>query len=107
MQYTPDGKGDVLNILVHQNFRLSKIATDILDSHNLRTVFSILGCVRTLEAADAVENLTDWELFQSFDTELTSPNIQIHTSHVAHKEACSLYRNGIIYIYNFRQEILI
>jgi hypothetical protein len=36
----------------------------------------ILDPVRTREASDSVETLGDWELFQSLDSELISPNIK-------------------------------
>jgi hypothetical protein len=69
-------------IRTHQNIPLSEvIVTDILDSHNLPTMFSML------EALDPVEKLTAWKLFQSLDSELITPNIQIHTSNEAHNEA--------------------
>jgi hypothetical protein len=50
-------------------------------------MFSILDPVRTREASDPVEKLTDWELLQSFASELISPNIQIHSSNEADKAA--------------------
>jgi hypothetical protein len=50
-------------------------------------MFSILDPVRTREALDPVEKLTDWELFQSLASELISPNIQIHSSDEADKAA--------------------
>jgi hypothetical protein len=41
--YTPDGRGDVLDIVVHQNVRLSEvIVNDILPSDHLSIMFSIL-----------------------------------------------------------------
>jgi hypothetical protein len=51
--YTPDGRGDVLDIVVHQNVRVS----DILDSDHLPVMFSILSPVRTRKALDPVEKL--------------------------------------------------
>jgi hypothetical protein len=63
--YTPDGRGD-LDVVVHQNVRLPEaIATDIPDSDHIPITFSILGPVRTREALDPVEELTDWKLFQA------------------------------------------
>jgi hypothetical protein len=50
-------------------------------------MFSILDPVRTREALDPVEDLTDLELFQSLTSELRAPNIQIHSSNVAEKAA--------------------
>jgi hypothetical protein len=55
--YTSDGRGDVLNITVHQNIRLSEIiVTNILDSDYLPVMSGILDAVRTREALDPVEN---------------------------------------------------
>jgi hypothetical protein len=51
-------------------------------------MFSILDPVRTTEALDPVEKLTDWELFQSLTSELMSQKIQIHSSNEADKAAC-------------------
>jgi hypothetical protein len=88
MLYTPDGRDDAFNIIVHQNVRLSEvIVTDILESDRLPVIFSTLGPVRTRTILDPVENLTDWELFQSFALELISPDIKIHSSNEADEAA--------------------
>jgi hypothetical protein len=61
--YTPDGRCDVLVIVVHRNDRLSEVTvTNILDSAEIPMIFSILDPVRTSEGLDPVEKLTDWEL---------------------------------------------
>jgi hypothetical protein len=71
--YTPDGRGDVLDIAVYQN--VSEVTViDIQYSDHL-SMFSIVDLVRTREASDPVEKLTDWELFQSLASEFVSPNI--------------------------------
>jgi hypothetical protein len=45
---TPDGRGDVLDIVVHQNVRLSEVTvTGIQDSDHVPIMFSILDPVRT------------------------------------------------------------
>jgi hypothetical protein len=60
MHYTPDGRGDVLIVVVHQNVRLLEvIITDILDSDHLPVMFSVMDPVRTREALDPGEKLTD------------------------------------------------
>jgi hypothetical protein len=70
--YTPDGRDDVLNIVVHRHIRLSEvIVTDVLDSDRLPIMFSILDPVRKREALDPVEKLTDWGLFQFLASELS------------------------------------
>jgi hypothetical protein len=50
-------------------------------------MFSTLGSVRTREALDPVEKLTDWELFQSLASELISSDVQIHSSNKADEVA--------------------
>jgi hypothetical protein len=81
VHYTPDGRGEVLDIVVHQNiWLLEVIVTDILDPDHLQIMFSILDPVRTREVLDPIEKLADWELFQSFALNpYVSPNIQIHS----------------------------
>jgi hypothetical protein len=62
--YTPDDRGNVLDIVVHQNVRLTEVTvTDILDSDNLPIMFSILNPARTREALDPVEKLREWQVF--------------------------------------------
>jgi hypothetical protein len=69
--YTPDGKGGVLDIVVHHSIQLSEvIVTDILDSDHLPVLVHILDSVRESEALDLVENFRGWERFQSFTSEL-------------------------------------
>jgi endonuclease/exonuclease/phosphatase (EEP) superfamily protein YafD len=56
---TPDGRGDVIDIVAHQKVQLSEIVvTDNLGSDHLPVNFSILDPVRTREALDPVEKLT-------------------------------------------------
>jgi hypothetical protein len=71
---TPHGRGDVLDIVVHHNARLSEfIVTNILDSDHLQ-----INPVRRREPLDPAEKLADWELFQSLTSELLSPVVQIY-----------------------------
>jgi hypothetical protein len=51
-------------------------------------MFSILNPVRTREALNPAEKLTDWELFQRLSSELLFLNIQNHSSNEAAKLAC-------------------
>jgi endonuclease/exonuclease/phosphatase (EEP) superfamily protein YafD len=54
--FVPDGRGDVLDIAVHQDVRLSEvIVLDILDSDHLPIMFSILDHVKAREVSDPVE----------------------------------------------------
>jgi hypothetical protein len=69
--YVLRGRGDVLDIVVQQNIRLSEvIVTNILHSDHLPVMFSILDPVRTREASDAVEKLRDWDV-----TEVSAVNL--------------------------------
>lgn len=55
-----------VDIVVHQSIWLSEvIITDILDLDHLPIMISILDPVRTKEALDPIEKLTDWELFKA------------------------------------------
>jgi hypothetical protein len=79
--YIPDGRGDVLDLAVHQNVRLSEvIVTNILDSDHLSIMLSILDPVRMRETLEPVEKLKNWDVFQSLATELVSANILIYSS---------------------------
>jgi hypothetical protein len=58
--YSPAENGDVLDIVVHQNIRLSHvIVSDILDSDHLPIVFHILEHVTTKELSEPFEKFTD------------------------------------------------
>jgi endonuclease/exonuclease/phosphatase family metal-dependent hydrolase len=60
--YTPVGNGNVVDILVHKNIRLSNvIVSDILDSDHLPIIFHILDHVRTKNVLAPLEKFTDWE----------------------------------------------
>jgi hypothetical protein len=69
--YSPSGNGDVLDIVVHQNIRVSDaIVSDILDSDHLPIIFHMLDHVKIMNLSDPIEKFTDWEAFQSFASEL-------------------------------------
>jgi hypothetical protein len=86
--YSPAGNGDVLNIVVHQNVRLSEvIVSDVLDSDHLPIAFHILDHVTTRNLSDPVEKFTDWERFQNIASNLVSPRIQINSGVEADKAA--------------------
>jgi hypothetical protein len=64
--YSPVGNGDVLDIVVHKNIRLSNvIASDILDSDHLSVMFHILHHARTKIVLEPLAKLTDLEQFES------------------------------------------
>jgi hypothetical protein len=78
--YHPAGNGDVLDIALHENVRLSEVTvSDILDSDHLPIVFHFLDHVRTRNLSDLVYKFTDWERVQSLGSELISPRIQINS----------------------------
>jgi hypothetical protein len=64
--YAPVGNGEVLDIVVHKNIRLSNvIVSDILDSDHLPIIFHILYHVRAKNYSAPLDKFTDWEWFQS------------------------------------------
>jgi hypothetical protein len=68
--YSPSGIGDVLDIAVHQNIRVSDvIVSDILDSDHLPIIFHILDHVKIRNLSDPIEKFTDWDRFQSLTSE--------------------------------------
>jgi hypothetical protein len=78
--YIPAGNGDVLDIVLHTNIRLSEVfVSDILDSDHLAAVFHLLDHVRPRNISNPVDKFTDWERFQSLASELISPRIQINS----------------------------
>jgi hypothetical protein len=76
--YSPSGNGDVLDVVVHQNIRVSDvIVSDILDSDHLPVIFHILDHVKIRNLSDPTEKFTDWDRFQNLASELISPKIEI------------------------------
>jgi hypothetical protein len=86
--YCPAENGDMLNIVVHKNIRVSEvIVSDILDLDHLPFVFNLLNHVRPRNLSDPVDKFTDWERFQCLTSELISPRIQINSGEEADKVA--------------------
>jgi hypothetical protein len=86
--YSPTRNGDVLDIVVHKNVRLSEdTVSDILDSDDLPVVFHLLDHIRTTNLSDSVDKFTHLERFQSLASELISPRIQINSEKEADKRA--------------------
>jgi hypothetical protein len=76
--YSHNGNGNVLDIVVRQNIRVSDvIVSDILDSDHLPIIFHILDHVKIRNLSDPIEKFTDWDRFQSLASELISPKIEI------------------------------
>jgi hypothetical protein len=64
--YSPTGNGDVLDIAVHQNIRVSDIiVSDISDSDHLPIVFHILDHIKIKNISEPIEKFTDWYRFQN------------------------------------------
>jgi hypothetical protein len=58
--YSPAGNGEVLDIVVHQNIRVSDvIVSDISDSDHLPIVFHILDHVKIRNLSEPIEKFTD------------------------------------------------
>jgi hypothetical protein len=84
----PAGNGDVLNIVVHKNIRVSDvIVSDILDSDQQPLVFHILDHVKIRNLSEPIEKFTDWDRFQSHAFQLMRPQIKIKSGVEAHKAA--------------------
>jgi hypothetical protein len=88
--YSTAGNGDVLDIVVHQNIRVSDvIVSDTLHSlsDHLPILFHIVDRVKIRNIPEPIENFTDWDQFQSLSSELVSPRIEINSGVEADKAA--------------------
>jgi hypothetical protein len=80
IHYSPVGNGDILDIVVHQNIRLSSVTvSNILDSDHLPILFHILDHVKIRNISEPIEKHTDWERVQSLVSFLISPRLEINT----------------------------
>jgi hypothetical protein len=71
------GNGDVLDIVVNQNIRVSDvIVSDILDSDHQPVVFHILDHVKIRNVSEPIEKFR-------LDSELISPKIEINSGVVS------------------------
>jgi hypothetical protein len=78
--YSQVGNGDVLDIVVHKNIRVSDVTvSEILDSDHLPIMFHILDHVRTKQISEPLEKFTNWEWFQSLASNLISPRVKINS----------------------------
>jgi hypothetical protein len=69
--FVPNGRGDVVDIVVHKDVRLSEVRVlDIMELDHLPNVFCILDHIKAREHLDLVEKFTDWERFQSLASPL-------------------------------------
>jgi hypothetical protein len=84
--YSPAGNGDVLDIVVHKNIRVSDVSvSDILDSDHLPIIFHILDHIKISNISESTEKFTDWDRFQSLASGLISPKIKINSGVEADK----------------------
>jgi hypothetical protein len=77
-----------VDILVHQNIRLSHVIfSDTLDLDYLPRIFHLLDHVTTKTLSERLEVLTDWEGLHDFASNLISPRIDINSGVEADKAA--------------------
>jgi hypothetical protein len=77
--YSPARNGDMLDIVVQQNIRLSDIiVSDILDSDHPPIAFHRLGHAKIRNNSEPTEKFTDWNRFQRLASELITPKIEIY-----------------------------
>jgi hypothetical protein len=87
-RYFPAANGDVLDIVVHRNIRMSDvIVSDILDSDHIPIIFHILDHVKIMKLSEPIEKFTDWHQFRNLASELTSPRTKINSGVEADKAA--------------------
>jgi hypothetical protein len=86
--FVPNGRGDVLDIVVYKDVRLSEVRVlDIMDSDHLPIMFYILDHITVREILDPVEKFRDWERFQSLASALVSAIVEINSCIEADKAA--------------------
>jgi hypothetical protein len=77
--YSHEGNCDILNIVIHQNIRLSSVTvSNILNWDHLPILFHVLDHVKIRNFSEPIENYTDWEWFQSLASDLISPRLEIN-----------------------------
>jgi hypothetical protein len=78
--FVPNGRGDVLDIVVHRDGRLSEVRVlDIMDLDHLFSCFAFWIIVRLGKFWIRLKNFTDWERFQSLASALVSPRVEINS----------------------------
>jgi hypothetical protein len=78
--FVPNGKGDVLYVVVHKGVRLSEVRVlDIMDSDHLLIMFYILNHIKAGVILDPVEKFTDWQRLQSLASALVFPRVEINS----------------------------
>jgi hypothetical protein len=78
--FVANGRGDVLDIVVHKEVRLSEVRfLHIMDSDHLPIVFCILDHIKAREILNPVEKFTYWERNQCLASVLVSPRVEINS----------------------------
>jgi hypothetical protein len=86
--YSHAGYGDVLDIVVHKNIRVSDvIVSDILNSDHIPIIFHILDHVKIRNLSEPIEKFTNWDRFYYLASELLSPRVKIKSGVEADKAA--------------------
>jgi hypothetical protein len=88
--YSPVGNGDVLDIVVHKDIRLSNVVSDILNSDHLPIILKTSWI--TLDLKMSRHHLRK---LQRLTSNLISPRIEINSGVEADKAVYSLYCFGI------------
>jgi hypothetical protein len=88
--YSLAGDGDVLNIMIHQNIRVTDVLSLIFWIHHLPIIFHILDHVKIMNLSEPIEKLTDLDQFQSLASKLISPRIEINLGIEFDKAACNI-----------------
>jgi hypothetical protein len=64
--YSPVGNGDVLDIVVHKNIRLSDVTvSDILHSDHIPIIFHILDHIKIRNHSEPIKNSQIWMSFKT------------------------------------------
>jgi hypothetical protein len=87
--YSHAGNGDMLDVVVHQNIRVSDVIVSILDLDHLPIIFHILDHIKIRHLSEPIEKFTDWDQFQSLALELIPPRIKIKMGVEADKAVCN------------------
>jgi hypothetical protein len=86
--YSPAVNGNVLDIVIHKNTRLSNvIVSDILDSDHPLIVLHILNHIRTTKFSEPTGKFTNLEMFKNLASDLISSRIGTNLEVEANKAA--------------------
>jgi hypothetical protein len=76
--YFPAGNGDLLDIVVHQNIRVSDVS-DILDSDHLPIIFHIMGHVKIRNLSEPIEKIHRLRTVSKPRLGINIPRIEINS----------------------------